>query len=734
MSTHAKRYPLLGLSAAAGLAALLAALVGPARPGISADAAGVHQSAAEQPATPPPTCVPAPKGLLAWWPFEALEGGEPRPDFYRDWAGVNNHAELGVAPGDSSAMVGDGIDLDGQTQFLDVPDHVELDLGTSDFTIDAWVKLAADATGIRTIVDKRSFGPTRGYALFTIDGQPALQLADGSAVGNVCGSNPAVHPCTIFNSLTPINDDAWHFVAVSVQRSGESFFYIDGANVPFSAALRPQSLDNAAPLRIGRHAQSAALWKGSLDELEIFNRALSEAELASIRGAGALGKCSPEGNLRGVAELVNFDAENVCGAAAAGVRLTLSDFQSPGQSGNPYEANSAYFSFDTVYEVGCPNPAPGIPECNPFTPDQARPVYGAEDIALVWNNARTEAVVPAGGKAHFGYTLTTGDLEVSHAIRADWLLPDGTTACSIFGDSTTWAMPPPGSAALSAAGPERWGGAERWVDSEAGPAGPGRPDAADQASTAGAIIRNPSPQAMRVDVWGFGSPDPLPLDELVSSNTSLWRMAGGALVSEPLAPGAAISVTFPIDPHHWGAVLITDWYDGDTNTLRARSFRARPLVAAAPTPTPSPTSLPAASPSPTPSPSSPPPASPSPTPTPSATLQPATLPPTGTPPITPSATPTDAPSLTPTEQPTSGTPTAATPVARVCPGLGDHVPGTVIASSLANPETVSGWGLRCDPFQPPSPTNVLRTQLGLQIASFVYHPLFNGLVFRCDCP
>lgn len=82
---------------------------------------------------------------------------------------------------------------------------------------------------------------------------------------------------------------------------------------------------------------------------------------------------------------------------------------------------------------------------------------------------------------------------------------------------------------------------------------------------------------------------------------------------------------------------------------------------------------------------------------------------------------------TPTPPPASGG------AGVVCPRLASQAPRAAIDLAMANPASVNGWGQRCIPSQPAGPTNGLRTQLGLQNASQVYHPLFNGLTWRCGC-
>ena len=77
---------------------------------------------------------------------------------------------------------------------------------------------------------------------------------------------------------------------------------------------------------------------------------------------------------------------------------------------------------------------------------------------------------------------------------------------------------------------------------------------------------------------------------------------------------------------------------------------------------------------------------------------------------------------------------AGTGVAFRCPGLTALVPAQAIADALANPARVGGWGQPCNPSLPPGPHNPTRTTLGLRTVGKPYHPVFNGLVFKCGCP
>ena len=72
-------------------------------------------------------------------------------------------------------------------------------------------------------------------------------------------------------------------------------FYVDGALVAtFDPTLHPGSVTNANPLRLASRSSSVSgLLRGTLDEVELFPRVLTLAEIQSIFLADTRGKCKP---------------------------------------------------------------------------------------------------------------------------------------------------------------------------------------------------------------------------------------------------------------------------------------------------------------------------------------------------------------------------------------------------------------------------------------------------------
>jgi hypothetical protein len=249
-------------------------------------------------------CVTRPYGMVAWWPLD--EPKSPAITFAQDIAG--HHKNRGVWTGaifrPNTETVGkvNGAILFGPppgddpdpTQSVDVSDDSEIDFGTGDLSIDAWLRTSDTSLGILPILDKRdgSASLPRGYFFFLSGGQLGFQLGDGTT-----------SPGNFVEAGASLADGAWHHVAVTVKRSsGVVTLYVDGSPVPLSTpvpSLVTGTVSNASKLRIGNVTLGSQVsFRGDLDEIEVFNRVLADVEVAAIWAADSHGKC-PTGTIRG---------------------------------------------------------------------------------------------------------------------------------------------------------------------------------------------------------------------------------------------------------------------------------------------------------------------------------------------------------------------------------------------------------------------------------------------------
>jgi hypothetical protein len=230
-----------------------------------------------------PGCAPAPIGRVARYSFDDPTTRALDSDY------GNNALWLG-GPKPVPGVVASALSFDGVNDFAQAPPRSQIAIGTGDFTIQAWIRVdPADALNTRAILDKRELSRAGvvGYHIALINGVLWLQLADrGAGIGY---SN--------FNSTINVADGQWHFFSVTVERASKTGiqWYLDGAPVPSGTADptgRARTLTNGVPLRFGsRNASGGGWFRGALDELEIFTRALTSAEVKDTFGAGSAGRC-----------------------------------------------------------------------------------------------------------------------------------------------------------------------------------------------------------------------------------------------------------------------------------------------------------------------------------------------------------------------------------------------------------------------------------------------------------
>ncbi|MEO6569402.1 MAG: Ig-like domain-containing protein, partial [Opitutaceae bacterium] len=210
-------------------------------------------------------------GIAAWWPAngESHEVVQGNHDVAFQPKGVI------YGPGKvSQAFVFDGGDV-GQ-----IPAHTDLDIGASPagLTIELWVKAARVADGQWLV---RWSGSTAGVGL--------QQNYDGTGwwvyLRDTAGLD---HLMTINGGVFPIG--TWIHVALTYDRvTGVARMYKNGTIIKEQTVgiFTPQT---AQPLYLGQSYQ------GALDEIALYTRALTLAEVQAIYQAGADGKSLPDDN------------------------------------------------------------------------------------------------------------------------------------------------------------------------------------------------------------------------------------------------------------------------------------------------------------------------------------------------------------------------------------------------------------------------------------------------------
>jgi Concanavalin A-like lectin/glucanases superfamily len=242
-----------------------------------------------------PRCVEPPSDMVSWWP------GDKNSD---DIQGGNVGVLVDEIPADTDAFfaspgkVGDAFTFDGTGETYvrvpNIPANGNLEVQT--VTIDAWVKAAASPGESRAIAAKGAQNcDAASYALYTANNT----FAPGNAGGlqfyvwnGVSGAfSPSVGPAAIWNG-------EWRHVAGSFDGTTVRLF-VDGLEIGTGTSATGFTIDyglsTTDDFGIGEYLGTCSLpFKGQIDEVEVFNRALASTEIAAIHAAGPSGKCNVE--------------------------------------------------------------------------------------------------------------------------------------------------------------------------------------------------------------------------------------------------------------------------------------------------------------------------------------------------------------------------------------------------------------------------------------------------------
>ncbi|HLF84050.1 MAG TPA: C25 family cysteine peptidase [Blastocatellia bacterium] len=224
------------------------------------------------------TCTPPPTGMVSWW------DGSGTGTTANDIAGPNPGTLQGTAAF-APAKVGQGFSFDG-SGFVTVPDSASLQLPDAPFSIDLWFKANTTSTsqmilskGISDANEEYSINLTDGGGIYWDYGGLQAFVASDTA-GVVAGQ--WYHLTVLYDpALSPRGKIYLNGVEQAITAAGV------GAHIASSGSALYLGTQNAGSPYYGARVS----FNGVIDEVEIFNRALSATEIRSLANAGNAGKC-----------------------------------------------------------------------------------------------------------------------------------------------------------------------------------------------------------------------------------------------------------------------------------------------------------------------------------------------------------------------------------------------------------------------------------------------------------
>ncbi|MFE1311205.1 exo-alpha-sialidase [Streptomyces sp. NPDC058755] len=186
------------------------------------------------------------------------------------------HARPAAVLGDAEETDGvfDGaLEFDGTDDAVRLPYRSGLPLGSGDFTASLWFRYTA-TTGEQPLLWMGGIGTTQPQVW--VRGEPANHRVQGL----ITVRNSAAAPQTAFvRTATAYNDGQWHH---AVLRRGGGLLSLSVDGTQSAVADVPGSVSRNSPfgVHLGQRMDSRAFFTGAIDEVHVWDRALTDEELS----------------------------------------------------------------------------------------------------------------------------------------------------------------------------------------------------------------------------------------------------------------------------------------------------------------------------------------------------------------------------------------------------------------------------------------------------------------------
>lgn len=220
------------------------------------------------------TCTPAAPDLVSWYSGD----GNALDARSRNNGTLQNGATFGTGQN------GQAFSFDGADDFVNIPDSSSLQSFTTQASIEGWINPQTNGSADQWVFAHRNPGFNESFSVrITAAGRLQLVLkifAGGTIIYTT--SDGALQ----FGQFQ-------HFAVTVDTVTGTAKAYVNGSEVGFFGNAFSGQIEGASTNIIGAREPGDSLYKGLVDELTVYNRALSASEIAAIAGAGTAGKCKP---------------------------------------------------------------------------------------------------------------------------------------------------------------------------------------------------------------------------------------------------------------------------------------------------------------------------------------------------------------------------------------------------------------------------------------------------------
>ena len=218
-----------------------------------------------------PSYLPS-NGLVGWWPFNGNANDE-------SGNGNNGTVNGATLSSDRNGNVNESYFFNGSS-YISVPSNITLNFqGDESFSISLWINLNGSQNAYAGLVSKMTIegNPNASGYQFVVGNSSALNVL-ATEISQSSGG-------LAYNSNTNLQNGAWKNVICVFNRVNSSLkFYIDGVNdfEIYDAIIPNLDIVSSAELYFGVERGSNIFFHGNLDDIAIYNRALTQEEITAL--------------------------------------------------------------------------------------------------------------------------------------------------------------------------------------------------------------------------------------------------------------------------------------------------------------------------------------------------------------------------------------------------------------------------------------------------------------------
>jgi chitodextrinase len=205
---------------------------------------------------------PSDPDLVGYWKFNETSGITAE-----DSSGSNNGTVINGAVWDSGGQIGGSLNFDGSNDYVSLPNIINPSAAT--FTASAWIYPDV-STGIRSVLVQEG-----------TNGRKWLYREDGLLTSFLFSSK--------LQSTGSIVTGQWNHIAVTYDGTTLKL-YLNGQQDGSATGTIESELGG---MRVGIAKDDSSGWDGKIDDVRIYDRALSSTEIASLHGGDTIAPDAP---------------------------------------------------------------------------------------------------------------------------------------------------------------------------------------------------------------------------------------------------------------------------------------------------------------------------------------------------------------------------------------------------------------------------------------------------------